>query len=344
MNARTAQNVPPGIPEALSEEAASWIVQLSADDEAERLAARQGFEAWKQADPRHAQAAAAMERLLGQFQHVGAAAGQTQPAHVALDAAFFRKSRPRPLRRAGIALAVACALALPVWMNIGAGSPGHLLADLRTFNGERQTRTLPDGTLITLDSASAVNVHYDAQRRTVELLMGEIRVDVAKDASRPFLVESPQGSIRALGTRFLVERQGDATVLSMLESRVAVRPSMQPAVGEGTVVSAGQRVRITAQGVGQVEDIDSAAVDHAWQAQMLVVNRRPLSEVLDELDRHRRGHIRYDRAQLAGIEVSVVLPLDDTDRALQLLAASFPALRVRSFTPYLVLVDMPQAQ
>lgn len=70
-----------------------------------------------------------------------------------------------------------------------------------------------------------------------------------------------------------------------------------------------------------------------------MVNDRPLSEVLDELARQRPGRIQYDRARIDGIRVSAVLPLDDTDRALQLLVANFPQLRVRTLTPYLVLVD-----
>ena len=57
------------------------------------------------------------------------------------------------------------------------------------------------------------------------------------------------------------------------------------------------------------------------------------------MDRHRPGHIRYDRAQLEGIRVSAVLPLNDTDRALQLLVDSLPMLRVRTLTSYLAMVD-----
>ncbi|MEG1114830.1 MAG: DUF4880 domain-containing protein, partial [Janthinobacterium sp.] len=50
-----------------AEQAARWIVQLSADDPAERDTARAGFAAWKAADPLHATVAAGMENLLRQL-------------------------------------------------------------------------------------------------------------------------------------------------------------------------------------------------------------------------------------------------------------------------------------
>ncbi len=113
---------------------------------------------------------------------------------------------------------------------------------------------------------------------------------------------------------------------------------------EATQVAAGQRVRITADAVGPAEAIDPRGLADAWQRHQLVLNDRPLAEVLDELARHRPGRIHYDAAQIEGIRVSAVLPLDDTDRALQLLLDNFPTLRIRTITPWLVLVDAPAAQ
>lgn len=320
----------------IAAQAAAWIVRLTDDDEAERERARAGFSAWKLADPRHAAAAAGMEGLLAQLGEVRAhAGGSARPARAALGS-VLAEARPKRARRAIAALAAALALvAGPAWLAANTYRPAWLLADLRVGAGRWQTHTLADGSRMTLNGASAVNLHFDAQRRTVELVQGEILVDVAKDAARPFVVDTPQASMRALGTRFTVARQGQATVLSMLESRVAV----QAAAGGSASVGAGQRVTIDAAGVGAPAPIDPASIDDAWRLHQLVVSDRPLAEVLAQLERHRTGRIQYDPARLAGIRVSAVLPLDDTDRALQLLQASFPQLRVRSVTPWLVLVD-----
>ncbi|MBI2306275.1 MAG: FecR domain-containing protein [Rhodocyclales bacterium] len=333
----------------LAAQAAEWIVRLTADDAAERARARAGFEAWKQADPRHAASAARMEGLIGRVQAVRAnAAGNPRPAHAALNAAFA-PDRPRNpgarRRRLGAGLAAVCALAVPAWLMLQAYPPAYLAADVRTAAGQWETRTLSDGTRLALNGASAVNLRYDENRRSVELVQGEILVDVARDATRPFLVETAHGSIRALGTRFVVKREDGATVLSMLESRVAVQSAAAPAASrEARVVGAGERVRLTPAGIAPSEAIDPRSLADAWQFRQLVVDRHPLPAVLDELDRHRRGRIHHDRAQLEGLVVSAVLPLDDPERALQLLRTSFPQLRMRAVTPYLLLVDAPPAR
>lgn len=333
--------------DTLAELAAQWIVRLSDDDEVECARAQAEFDAWKRADPRHEAAARDMERLIDQLHGVRAStAGQARPARVALDRVFANGRKRQRVRHIGAALAIVLALAVPASMTLRAWPPAYLMADLRTATGQWETRTLSDGTRITLDSASAVNLRYDPQRRVIELVRGEILVDVARDATRPFLVETEHGSIRALGTRFVVERQAEATVLSMIESSVSVQTAAQRVAGvsEAVEVAAGQRLRITAQAVNPMQAIDVRGLTDAWRYRQLVVNDRPLAEVLDELARHRPGRILYDRTQLEGIRVSAVLPLDDTDRALQLLQASFPSLRVRAMTSWLVWVDAPAAR
>lgn len=325
--------------DATAMQAAEWIVRLTADDPAERERAREGFETWKQADPRRAAAAAGMERLLGQLQTVReSSGGHARPAHAALTASAA-EARPRQSRRrrqAGATLALALALGLFGGMLLRACPPAYLLADMRTATGDTRAQVLPDGSRISLDTGSAVNLHYDAGHRDIELVRGAIRVEVAPDAARPFVVRTPQGSIRALGTRFIVRRGAEATELTMLESRTTVQAG---AGAEARVVGPGQRVRITEAGIGPAEPVDVRSIDNAWTRRQLVADDRPLPEVLDELDRYHPGGIVYDRARTQGIRVSAVLPLDDTTRALQLLVDSFPQLRVRTLTSYLVLVD-----
>ena len=318
-----------------AEQAAHWIVRLSADDAAERDMAQAGFAAWKAADPLHATVAAGMENLLRQLNAVREpAGGDHRPARAAL--AAIAQKRPRQRLRQ-LAAASAVAVLVLTGALVISERPAYLLADLRSPTGQWQTHTLADGSRLTLGSDSAVNVRFNAGERHVELVRGDILVDVAKDAQRPFIVDSKQAAIRALGTRFAVRREDGATILSMLESKVLAQVPQHPAV----VVQAGQRTRITEDGVGPMQAIDAASVQEAWRARQLVVDDLPLAEVLDELARHRPGQLHYDGAQIAGIRVAAVLPLDDTDKALQLLIDNFPQLRIRMLTRYLVMVDAP---
>lgn len=329
--------------ERIAQAAAQWIVRLSADDPAERRAADAGFEAWKRVDPRHAAVAARMEGFIDQTRRLRGN-GASSPARAALaraldaralDARAPGRGKPAsPGRRAAGLLALAAALALPAALALR-GPPSQWGADLRTATGEQREQVLDDGSRLTLGSGTAVKTRWSSDLRELELLDGEILVDVARDAARPFVVETAHGRIRALGTRFIVRREQRATLLTMIESRTAV----STATGDELTVEAGERARLSARGVERLGEVDPRATQNAFQARRLMVQDRPLPEVLDEIARHRRGLVRYERANLETIRVSAVLPLDDTDRALQLLVDNFPGLRVRTLTPWVVLVD-----
>lgn len=321
----------PNTPETLAAQAADWIVRLSADDPDERRTAEAGFNAWKRADPSHVAAAARLEALLGRLDGIRDSGSQA-PARQALRAARPRRTPPRITA----ALALTATLLLPGWLALQSAPAKHLLADLHTTSGQWRDQTLADGSRLSLSGLTAVDLAFDADTRTVELHQGEIHIDVAPDSRRPFIVTTEHGSIRALGTRFVVNRQDETTVLHMIESRVEVSVDGQT---QALIISAGQSMRFGANGESELSTIDGETLESAWQQRQLVVRDRPLAEVLDELSRHRPGMIRYDSAAIASMKVSAVLPLSDTDRSLQLLANNFPGLRVRTLTPYLVIVD-----
>ncbi|XDF36265.1 FecR domain-containing protein [Paracidovorax avenae] len=320
---------------AIAEQAAGWIVRLDSDDAEERARAQAGFAAWKAQDPRHAQAAARMESFIEQVQAVRRQApGDGQAAHAAMRAAWQLRRRQRAVRW-GSALALAAVLAVPAgWMlrDHPASPWAQELADLRSTEGQWRHQVLDDGSQLTLSGAGAVRWRLDAQQRVVELLRGSVLVQVAHDASRPFYVQTPLGRVRALGTRFTVTYDAAGVRVEMLESRVAVQTPQQWQSGspEAVEVSAGQRVTLSDAGVGRIEPLDPQGVEQGWRRHQLVVDDRPLSEVLDELARHYKGSLHFDRAALSQVRMTGVLPLDDPEQALQLLRQTFPQLQIRS--------------
>lgn len=314
--------------EQIDEQAADWLLDLNEKPDDASLHA--GFDAWQRLDPRHAEAAARMQSFIGQVQ---ALRPQSASAQAALQAGF--KSRKRSAKRAAQGLLILLLAGLPLLALLRSYPPAYLLADLRTAPVQWREEQLADHSRLTLAGNSAVNLHFDNHERRLQLLRGEILVDVAKDPTRPFIVETEHGRMRALGTRFLVRHDADATTLTMLESRVDARSADTTS---GLEVSAGQRARITAQQVTLAGQVDSSEASTAWSRHQLVVQNRPLGEVLDLLAAQRHGQVRFDANALAGLRISAVLPLDDTDRALQLIADALP-VRVRQFTPLLVIVD-----
>lgn len=314
--------------ESINEQAADWLIRLNEPDADERLAAE--FDAWKRSDARHA---AAAERLQGFIGQMSALRAQKASVHAALDAAFTNRKRRYRGKRAATALMLLALL--PAWALWRSELPGYLLADLRTQPAQWLAHELPDHSRVTLSGNSALDLQYDSQQRRIRLLRGEVLVDVAHDSPRPFIVATEQGEVRALGTRFVVTRRDGATLVTMLESRVAATASGNPQALE---VNAGEQARITRNDVQLTTTVDTRSVEDAWRHHQLVVRDQPLTAVLDQLARQFPGHMQFDREALADLRVSAVLPLDDSDRALNLLAEALP-LQIREFTPWLKVIS-----
>ena len=223
----------PEQPESIDEQAAEWILRLHEEGFSEGL--RLEFERWKQQSPQHAAAALRMQDVINRLQ---ALRQQSVPAKAALNAAFAGRKAVTRRKQALRALLIAGCLALPVTLLLKSHYPAQWMADISTGPNDWKTQRLADNSTITLSGTSALNVHFDAQERRIELLQGEVLVEVAHDSTRPFFVQTAQGSMRALGTRFVVKRQGDTTVLSMLQSRVAAQSANEQQTLE---VAAGSR-------------------------------------------------------------------------------------------------------
>ncbi len=304
--------------EQIIQQAANWLTRLHDEDVTD--ADRRAFDTWCQADPRHALAIERMRGLWGSLDTLPA-----KPARIALNRAFAPR-RPRGVQVAGLVGMLLCGWFgldhLPVWM-----------ADQRTGVGERRQIALEDGSQLQLNSNSAVDVRFDGHQRVIELLQGELWVDVAKDAQRPFVVRTNQGTATALGTRYLVKRADDgATVVTVIESSVAVKGD----ASEGVKVTAGQR-SVLDHGYAQAPQATGNSDPDAWTRGLLKVNDQPLSEVLQTLASYRHGLVRFDAPALKDLRVSGVFKLDDTTAALAALADNLP-IQVQYFTDLLVVV------
>lgn len=304
--------------EQIIQQAANWLTRLHDEDVSD--ADRQAFHTWCEADPRHAVAIERMRGLWGSLDTLPA-----KPARRALNRAFAPQRR-RGAQVVGLLGVVVCGWLgvqhLPVWM-----------ADQRTGVGERRQVALADGSQLQLNSNSAVDVKFDGHQRVIELLQGELWVDVAKDAQRPFVVRTDQGTATALGTRYLVKRAADGTtVVTVIESTVAV----QGDTSEAVKVSAGQRA-VLDHGRAQAPRAIGNTDPDAWTRGLLKVNDQPLDEVLQTLASYRHGMVRFDPQALQNLRVSGVFKLDDTAAALSTLADNLP-IQVEYFTDLLVVV------
>jgi len=160
---------------------------------------------------------------------------------------------------------------------------------------------------------------------------GEAFIDTAADPSRPFVVETPQGRLRALGTRFTVRLDGEQTLLAVYEGAVQIRTRQ----GAGVTLQAGEQVRFSAEAPEPIQPADRAR--EAWRRGVLVAKNITLSEVATELRRYRHGRLGLD-PEVADLRVFGNLPLTDTDDTLDMLASALP-VRIRRTLPWWVSIE-----
>lgn len=321
---------------AVRKEAVAWYARLCSGSAGE--ADRQAWLRWHAAHPDHQRAWQRIEAMRATLQQ--APAGIASPVLRARLATAGQGRRQ--VLRSVLLLAGSGTLGYLSWQSAQRhGLVQPLLADYSTAIGRQRRVALPDGSLLILNTGSAVDVRFDAQQRRVRLLSGEILVETARHRQgsaapadpRPFIVETRHGSARALGTRFTV-RQFDAHAqVTVLDDAVELRAAQVPA--RAVIVRAGQQARLTSSAIEAPEQADDSA--GLWHTGNLLVNDRSLGEVVAELARYRRGRLVCDAA-VAQLRISGVFPLADTDRALLLLVQSFP-LRMRSLTRYWVSLE-----
>ena len=315
---------------SMVEAALAWHLRLQ--DEHANATARQGCKDWCAAHPAHALAYARIESLWKRFDDL-----EPAPSMTALQAGLHtgkRLSRRLAAGSVAFSLLLAATLALAN-LFYGGLSPTALLADYRTGAGEQKTIVLADNSRMILNSRSAVDVEYSGAERRIVLREGEILVEVAKDAARPFVVATAEGTAQALGTRYIVRQENGATLVTVTES--VVRACATHTVSACVDLHAGEQAGLHADRVSGIQRVDVLAAE-SWSTGSLLVDDLPLIDVLAELARHRPGLLRFDASALAGQRVSGVFPLHDTDKALEVIAATQP-VTVKRFTPWVVTIE-----
>lgn len=275
-------------------------------------AEREEFAKWYAASDEHARAWMQLGMLDQRF------VGTTGPARSALIRS--RESVSRQMRNVGRGVAgFALALGLTLFLGDRFLPVNYWLADQRTATGEQRTIRLSDNTLIRLNTHSALDVKFDAKQRRVVLQEGEIFVETGShEDPRPFIVETDEGQMRALGTKFLVKRRDDGTLLSVLQSAVAAHPQ---ASDNELILREGQQMLIQRHSLGPMVAIAPGA--DAWMRGMLVVDNAPLKEVIAELGRYRSGYLGV-ASDVAELRITGSFPLNNTDLALKALMPTLP--------------------
>lgn len=96
-----------------------------------------------------------------------------------------------------------------------------------TDTGEQRSLALADGSTVELNSRSRIKVKYSEHERRIDLLEGQALFHVAKSKARPFIVQTDNTRVRAVGTAFDVYNTSSGTIVTVVEGRVAVHTNQR---------------------------------------------------------------------------------------------------------------------
>lgn len=163
---------------------------------------------------------------------------------------------------------------------------------LETPRGGQYQVILSDGTKVWLNAASKLQYPktFSGTARKVEV-EGEAYFEVAKDTSKPFIVNTPQETVEVLGTHFNILAYPDepTSYVSLLEGKVSVTvPNNTPKIlreGQQSVVK-GNTIKL--KDINQEESI-------AWKNGEFMFNEETLGSAMRKLARWYDLEIEIDQ-------------------------------------------------
>lgn len=307
--------------ERLRAEAAAWIARMQRGDAGD---ARSGLNAWLAAAPRHR---AVYERMSARF---GEAA-------LLRHSEIYGQRTARPRRsmvRYGVGLAAVAAAAsavfvirpsmdrpVPVGDRTIAVQPPQVAATVRfeTAPSVMKAVRLADGSFVTIDGGSSLDVTLDRDRRDLVLLSGRARFEVAHEA-RPFVVTAGDDTVTARGTIFDVAMKTGGTVsVVLLRGAVDVTsPGMRR-----RRMTPGQQIALTPTGIASSIVIATDGPAAKWADGMVDYDAVPLGRLIDRANRYAARPIVLGDPALAGVRASGRFRVDDPDRLQSNLARLF---------------------
>lgn len=305
---------------AADAQAALWAARL--DGSVLTAADRRALDAWLAADPAHRGLLSAYCQFSADLeQQLPLLAGIQDPAAETDRELTTARPRPwssRPLWVGAMLTAAAAVVAFVLWP-APAPAPAEEVA---TPAGQRRELTLADGSHVELDAATQLSVALARDARHVRLAAGQAFFSVAKDPARPFIVDTPAGTVRVTGTQFAVRAaDGAAFAVTVREGSVQVRPA-----GAAAPLVLQPRDQFAA---GTVRALTERQLDDAlaWRRGQVVFDGTPLPEALARFARHH-GITITTAPDLDHLKVGGRFRLDDLDGFFAALRETWPGLTI----------------
>ncbi|MBV4538420.1 FecR family protein [Pseudomonas urmiensis] len=312
------------------DQALDWLMRVQQAPHDTQLRAQLAH--WCASDVANAEAYGKAERiwrLTGQL--APSTAAQWPPAPAAKVVPLPTRTAPR--RRWWLGAAVAACLLVAIAPTLSV----RLQADYRTAQGETRDITLADGSVVQMDSDTAIAVDYAGSHRDVRLLAGQAFFKVMPDKAKPFHVRADAVRVTVTGTAFNVELRPGGVGIDVEHGSVRVDDT-QRAQALASALSAGQRLRYV-DGLVQVRSFQPSQAA-AWRQGQLIADEATVAELVAELERYLPGKVVLRDQSLGEQRVTGVYDLRKPEAALSAVVRPHGG-KVTAYGPWLVILSRP---
>lgn len=334
----------------IESEAAAWLIRLD-NEEALSVGERDQLTEWLRRSPAHLEQMrelAALWDKMNVLTELGVPLAEVAPAPL---------PSPHPSHRAWKFSAIAAALIAVIAIGFASRDrfgPAIDAPELyATAVGERRSVTLPDASVVMLNTNTQIRVDYQEGFRDIRLLQGEAYFTVAKNPNRPFRVFAGGGRIDAVGTAFSVYLKQEGSVdVTVTEGRVAVAALAK--ANDPTEVKLGSLAAGQVATIPSEQDAESPGVDIldnlrnveeqvlsrriSWTEGVLTFSGEPLEAVVKEINRYSTVRIEFSDPAVGAIRVGGQFPVGETSEMFKALETTF-GLRVTYLSDSRVLVS-----
>jgi len=281
-------------------EAAAWITRLHGPDRTTEMEA--GFQRWLNESSENR---IEFEALTDLWMSAGAVPAGRVPR-------LERWERPRRKMRFRLVLAAAVLplIVVALWFFHEPLEPPYA-----TEIGEGRMVQLSDKSRIWMNADTRLRVRFDKRQRRIELIQGEAFFEVARNASRPFVVAVGGHAVTAVGTAFVVRYDPNRTAITLVEGKVAISstaPPEQTRVDAPWVLTAGERLTLSSAGAPKIDEpsVDSVL---AWRRGEVVLNDTPLPEAVAEMNRYDKTPIVIEGSAIEALRISGLFHTGDNE-------------------------------
>ncbi|MEO0898582.1 MAG: FecR domain-containing protein [Bacteroidota bacterium] len=227
------------------------------------------------------------------------------------------ESRVRPMFGLWSKIAVAAAIVVLAvsgffMMNINLSG----MEELSTTFGEVKLVNLPDGSILTLNGHS--KARYASSWEETEIrelwLDGEGFFDVKSDSTQPFIVHTPYGDIKVLGTRFNALTRAKVLKVTLLEGAVELTTKDE----ETVELKPGEQLSLSDGKLSQ-QTVDMEPVT-AWKNNMMIFRDASIESIIEKLKWDFNWEIEVRDESILDRRVNAFIQENNPELLLQALA------------------------